>query len=141
LRLHRPPPYCCSTIAVAYLCLVSGNDMGSDILIRHLEPADLPQIRELYAESHAFANTLQLPFQSLDDWARKLDTSRDGLTCLVAVRGDEIVGQFSLEVFRSPRRCHAASIGRGERLQHADWVLARHYLWQPSKCAKSGARW
>lgn len=85
----------------------------SNVLIRHFEPSDLAQIRELYAEPKAFADTLQLPFQSASHWEKKLDTSRDGFTCLVAVRGEEVVGQLSLEVFRSPRRRHAATIGMG----------------------------
>lgn len=83
------------------------------ISIRHFEPADLPQIHALYAERHAFADTLQQPFQSIAHWERKLDCSRDGYVCLVAVRGDEIVGQLGLEVFRPARRRHAATIGIG----------------------------
>lgn len=83
------------------------------ITIRHLEPADLPQVHALYAERQAFADTLQLPFQPVSHWATKLDSSHDGLFCLVAVRGDEVVGQLGLEVFRPLRRRHVATIGMG----------------------------
>lgn len=82
------------------------------VTIRHLEPADLAQVHALYAERQAFADTLQLPFQPVSNWTAKLD-SREGFTCLVAVRGDEIVGQLGLEVFRSPRRRHVATLGMG----------------------------
>jgi putative acetyltransferase len=87
--------------------------MPSDILIRHFELADLPQIREIYAEPQAYADTLQLPYQSVGRWEKRLDSSRDGFTCLVAVRGDEILGQLRLEVFHTPRRRHAATLGMG----------------------------
>ncbi len=85
----------------------------SDIRIRHYEPADLDQVHALYAEAEAFGSTLQLPYASSAHWQRKLDTSQDGQFCLVAVRGDEVLGQLGLEVCRSPRRRHVATLGMG----------------------------
>ncbi len=85
----------------------------TDILIRHIEPADLPQVHSIYAERTAFADTLQIPFQSIAHWERKLIAPRDNFICLVAVRGSEILGQLGLETFSSPRRRHVASIGMG----------------------------
>jgi len=83
-----------------------------DISIRHMEPADLAQIHALYAEAQAFADTLQLPFQSLAHWEEKL-RPREGFTSLVAVRDAEVVGQLGLDVLRSPRRRHVATLGMG----------------------------
>lgn len=83
------------------------------LIIRHLEPADLPQVHALYAEPQAYADTLQLPYQPVSHWAAKLDTAREGFTCLVAVRGDEVLGQLGLDAYRSPRRRHAATLGMG----------------------------
>lgn len=83
------------------------------ISIRHLEPADIPQIHALYSEPQAFSDTLQLPFQSIAQWEKRLDCSRNGFACLVAVRGEEVVGQLGLEVFQSPRRRHVATFGMG----------------------------
>lgn len=83
------------------------------IAIRHLEPADIPQVHALYAEPHAYADTLQLPFQPVAAWEGKLGGSRPGFVCLVAVRGDEVLGQLGLEVSQSPRRRHVASFGMG----------------------------
>lgn len=82
------------------------------LLIRHCEPADLPQIHALYGERQAFADTLQLPFQPLAQWQDKL-AERDGLINLVAVRDDTVVGQLGLESPRSPRRRHTATFGMG----------------------------
>jgi putative acetyltransferase len=85
----------------------------SEITIRACEARDIPRIRAIYAEPGAYADTLQLPFPSLEHWEKKLDLSRDDFRCLVAVRGDEVVGQLGLEVSRSPRRRHVATLGMG----------------------------
>lgn len=83
------------------------------ITIRHLEPADIPQVHALYSEPDAYADTLQLPFQPVAAWEEKLACSRPGVVCLVALRGGEVVGQLGLEVFQSPRRRHVATFGMG----------------------------
>lgn len=83
------------------------------ITIRHLEPADIPQVHALFSEPHAYSDTLQLPFQPVAAWEKKLDCSRPGAVCLVALRGGEIVGQLGLENFQSPRRRHVATFGMG----------------------------
>jgi L-phenylalanine/L-methionine N-acetyltransferase len=83
------------------------------LIIRHLEPADMPQVHALYSEPHAFSDTLQLPFQSIASWEEKLTRPRPGFLCLVALREHELVGQLGLEVFQSPRRRHVATFGMG----------------------------
>ena len=83
------------------------------LTIRHLEPADLPQVHALYAEPHAFADTLQPPYQPLAAWETKLDSTRPGGMHLVALRGGKLVGQLGLEALQSPRRRHVATLGMG----------------------------
>lgn len=83
-----------------------------NVSVRHFESSDLAQVHALYSERAAFADTLQLPFQDIGHWEAKL-AARAGFICLVATRGDEIVGQLSLEVSQSPRRRHVATIGMG----------------------------
>lgn len=85
----------------------------SRITIRHCEARDIEQIRAIYADPTAFANTLQLPFPSIEVSEKRLSPCPDGFTCLVAVRDDEVLGQLGLEVFCSPRRRHAATLGMG----------------------------
>jgi putative acetyltransferase len=85
----------------------------SQIDVRHFEPRDLPQIHALYSEREAFANTLQLPFQSEEQWRSKIGAAKEGFTNLVAVRGDEVVGQLTLETFQRARRRHVATFGMG----------------------------
>lgn len=83
------------------------------IEIRHSNEQDIEQIRQLYAEPTAYANTLQLPFPSAALWAGRLGALPDGSYSLVACRGEEIVGQLGLSVESSPRRKHAAHFGMG----------------------------
>lgn len=85
----------------------------SSIEIRHSNEQDIEQIRQLYAEPTAYANTLQLPFPSAASWAKKLGTLPDGTYSLVACRGEEVVGQLGLCVESNPRRKHAAYFGMG----------------------------
>ena len=82
-----------------------------DTVVRLLESRDIPQIQAIFSEPGAYANTLQLPYQSAEHWEKKL--AREGLTNLVAVRGDEVLGQLSLEVLQLPRRRHVATLGMG----------------------------
>jgi putative acetyltransferase len=79
--------------------------------IRLLESKDFEQLHELYSEREAYSNTLQLPYQSVEHWQSKM--ARGGHTSLVAVRGDELLGQISIELHSSLRRRHVASIGMG----------------------------
>jgi putative acetyltransferase len=86
----------------------------TDMVVRLLESRDIPQIQALYSERGAYGNTLQLPYQSAEQWEKKL--AREGFTNLVAVRGDEVLGQLSIEVLQLPRRRHVATLGMGVKL-------------------------
>lgn len=82
-----------------------------DTVVRLLENRDIPQIQAIYSEPGAYGNTLQLPYQSAEQWQKKL--ARDGLTSLVAVRGDEVLGHLAVEVLPHARRRHVATLGMG----------------------------
>lgn len=64
--------------------------------IRHSEAEDIPAIRALYAQPSVYANTLQLPWPSLELWQARLG---------------RLLGQIGIEQFENPRRRHAANIG------------------------------
>jgi len=70
---------------------------GSNMIIRHYEPSDLAQILALYAQQDVFADTLQLPHHPIDHWRRKIEQT-EGYSCLVAVHGDEVLGQVGWQV-------------------------------------------
>ncbi|MCK7592633.1 GNAT family N-acetyltransferase [Pseudomarimonas salicorniae] len=79
--------------------------------IRHSEPADIPAIRDLYAQPSCLAATLQLPHPSLTLWERRLGNPPDHFTSLVALREGRLLGQVGIEVFTAARRRHVANIG------------------------------
>lgn len=81
------------------------------LYIRHSEVADIPAIRDLYAEPSCYAATLQLPHPSLALWERRLGVPAEHFTSLVALRDGRVLGQVGVEVLASPRRRHVANIG------------------------------
>jgi L-phenylalanine/L-methionine N-acetyltransferase len=85
----------------------------TELIIRAVEPRDITQIRDLYADTTAYADTLQLPYPTLANWERRFAHPREGRHALVAVRGDEVLGQITLEAHSRARRRHVATMGLG----------------------------
>jgi len=81
------------------------------IKIRHSNTEDIPQIKGIYEQPDNYAQTLQLPFPSLEKWQKFLSSPSDNFYSLVAERDGQIVGQLGMECFQSPRRRHVANIG------------------------------
>jgi len=85
------------------------SERRDDILVRAMEPADLPDITEAWNQPQAYAGTLQLPFTSLE--ARQArHAAHAGPTRLVAVIDGKAIGMIYL-VREDNRRSHAGSIG------------------------------
>jgi putative acetyltransferase len=82
----------------------------SDILIRALEPADLPDLTEAWNQPNAYAGTLQLPYTSLESRERRHAASPD-TTRLVAVIDGKAIGMIFLGREPAARRAHVGSIG------------------------------
>ncbi len=80
-------------------------------VIRHSEPTDISAIKALYAQPSCYAGTLQLPFASEQLWQQRLKEPAANFVSLVAVTGDQLMGQLGMEVFTHPRRKHVANIG------------------------------
>jgi putative acetyltransferase len=81
----------------------------SDILIRAMEPADLPDITEAWNQPRAYAGTLQLPFTSLEARQQR-HAAHAGSTRLVAVIDGKAIGMIFLGREEN-RRVHVGSIG------------------------------
>lgn len=81
-----------------------------DILIRALEPGDLPDLTEAWNQPRAYAGTLQLPYTSLDCRQKRAAAMPASATRLVAVIDGKVIGAIGLERFEN-RRCHAGYIG------------------------------
>jgi len=83
----------------------------SDILIRALEPGDIPDLTEAWNQPRAYAGTLQLPYTSVEARQKRLAASPPGHARLVAVIEGKVIGMIGLHPADSPRRAHAAAIG------------------------------
>jgi putative acetyltransferase len=81
-----------------------------DILIRALEPGDIPDLTEAWNQPLAYAGTLQLPFTSVDARQKRTASTPATLTRLVAVIGGKVIGCLGLERFEN-RRSHAGQFG------------------------------
>lgn len=80
-------------------------------VIRRLNPADLPDLYEIY-RSHAFiANTSRTPFLSHAE-IDQLFLPNDNL-CLVAETQEKVVGHVTLFFSSKPREKHCASLAIG----------------------------
>jgi L-phenylalanine/L-methionine N-acetyltransferase len=84
---------------------------GHAMIVRHSEPRDIESIRQIYAQSSVYADTLQLPFPSAELWQERLARRHEHFHSLVACEGDQVLGQVGIEVFANPRRRHVANIG------------------------------
>ena len=83
----------------------------TDILIRAVEPEDLPDLTEAWSQPRAIWGTLQLPFVSLEDRRKRMAASPPGQTRLVAVIEGKVIGMAGLHPADNPRRAHTSSLG------------------------------
>jgi putative acetyltransferase len=89
------------------------------LTIRRAESDDYAALYEMFASPKLYANTLQLPYPSREQWRRRLAEPEDGRHNLVAVVGERVVGMFSLHTFpHRPRRHHVGVIGMSV---HDEW--------------------
>ena len=83
----------------------------NDVLIRGLEPEDIPDLTEAWNQPRAIWGTLQSPFVSVDARRKRSASLPPGHTMLVAVIEGKAIGSAGLHPFDNRRRAHAASIG------------------------------
>ena len=81
-----------------------------DILIRALEPGDIPDLTEAWNQPNAYAGTLQLPYTSVDARQKRSANTPATLTRLVAVIDGKVIGCIGLERFEN-RRSHVGQFG------------------------------
>lgn len=87
------------------------------ITIRSAEPGDLAAIHRIFLDPRVVANTLQVPWPSLEFWRKRLEPQSDA-RILVAVVDEEVIGMCGLHTNANPRRAHAAMVGMAVR---GDW--------------------
>ena len=71
------------------------------IEVRAAELADVEALTRIYADRNAYSQTLQLPFQSLEVWRKRLTTNDDTQVTLVAAVAGEVVGNLGLRASRA----------------------------------------
>ena len=84
-----------------------------DIIIRAAEKSDVPAIKNLYAQPHAYENTLQLPHPSEEMWQERFDNNDESYHNLVAIVDGQLVGQLGLAASSNIRKKHVADFGMG----------------------------
>ena len=82
----------------------------TEIVVRALEPADLPDLTEAWNQPLAVAGTLQLPFTSLDFVQKRHAATPGSPTRLAAVIDGKVIGMIFLPREEN-RRSHVGSIG------------------------------
>ena len=82
------------------------------ITIRAAEPGDFEAIREIMTQPKAQAQTLQLPYASLEMWKKRISETAPGDHVLVAEFDGNVVGNLGLHsMAKSARRRHVGYLG------------------------------
>lgn len=84
---------------------------SSDIVVRAMEPADIPAVTEVLGQPRAVWGTLQPPFVSVEARQKRHAETGPGDAGLVAVLDGRVIGSIGLHRDRPHRRSHVASLG------------------------------
>lgn len=82
-----------------------------DVIVRAMEPADIPAVAEALNQPRAVWGTLQTPYTSVAMREARLDLTDLNIRSLVAVADGKVVGSASLHREPWHRRSHAAHFG------------------------------
>lgn len=85
----------------------------SKIVIQRFAESHLEGMHALYNDPAVCRQVLQMPFQSLEIWRKRLADTNERLLRLVAVRAGEVIGSCTLEQYARSRQSHVGSIGMG----------------------------
>ena len=81
-----------------------------DIVIRHGEPKDMPDLASIFSEPEAVQNSGQLPFRGMAFWEELL-TPNNLFIQLVAEHNQQVIGHLGINLSDNPRRNHCANFG------------------------------
>jgi putative acetyltransferase len=87
------------------------SERRSDILIRAMEPSDVPDLTEAWNQPNAYAGTLQLPYASVDRRAKRFADPPPTQHNLVAVIDGKAIGLLGITRQDMPRRSHVGYLG------------------------------
>jgi putative acetyltransferase len=83
---------------------------ASALIVRAREPGDWEQIAELTQLPKVRWGTLRLPFTSKEQWRKTMEAPPEGMTGIVAVLEERIVGSADIQQ-RKGRRRHVGDVG------------------------------
>ncbi len=83
----------------------------SEIVVRAMEPDDMPALAELFEQPRAIWGTFQLPYTSVEARRKRFASTPESHTLLAAVADGKVVGTGGLHPFDHRRRAHVASLG------------------------------
>lgn len=78
-----------------------------------MDETHIEGVTALYNEPAVCRQVLQMPFQSIDVWRKRLAASTERHVKLVALSGGEVIGSLGLEQYSRSRQSHVGAIGMG----------------------------
>lgn len=81
------------------------------IVIQRFTEAHLDGITVLYNDPAVCRQVLQMPFQAVEMWRKRLVTNDERRLQLVAVHAGEVIGNIGLEQYLRVRQSHVGSLG------------------------------
>ncbi len=86
------------------------------LIIRDCRLEDAEALHDMFSQPQVIRGTLQLPYPSLQLWQARIADPQPGLTMLVAIHEDGLVGQVAVHTHPTrPRRRHAGDLGMAVR--------------------------
>ncbi|KPC36385.1 GNAT family acetyltransferase [Pseudomonas syringae pv. cilantro] len=83
------------------------------VVIQRLTDANLEGVTALYNQPAVCRQVLQMPYQSIDVWRKRLADSTERHLKLVALNDGEVIGNIGLEQYARSRQSHVGAIGMG----------------------------
>lgn len=83
------------------------------VVIQRFTEAHIEGVTALYNDPDVCRQVLQMPYQPADVWRKRLAASDDRAIKLVALHGDEVIGNIGLEQYARIRQRHVGAIGMG----------------------------
>ncbi|WP_350612839.1 GNAT family N-acetyltransferase [Pseudomonas sp. HY7a-MNA-CIBAN-0227] len=83
------------------------------IVIRRFTEAHLEGVAALYNDPAVCRQVLQMPFQSVEAWRKRLVMDNERRLQLVALHAGEVIGQLGMEQYLRVRQSHVGSLGMG----------------------------
>ena len=83
------------------------------VTLERFNESHIEGITALYNEPAVTRQVLQMPFQSIELWRKRLASDNEREIKLVALHQGQVIGSIGLEQFSRIRRSHAGSFGMG----------------------------